>query len=244
MHFTLRVGPDWAAQITRIRNEISEDTNLIRFDNTFYRVCRTSDTTSTFGLTLLPSIGATSGLMLTMRMSDLYVESIDGRPFERYASTLATLPPDITLDKAIRGLLRKEQRVLHGDPRFLMQSLVVFCVAESLRFDRIATEFEQAFRAMHGMLRGVPPHLRLVSWDEMAKNWGQTSERIFDALSDEMRAIVLKPRASLSPAERQISERVNTALLDAKSAGIAPNLRLLKRPKSTLTGNRRGPKSG
>ncbi|KVS39254.1 hypothetical protein [Burkholderia ubonensis] len=245
MHFTLRVGPDWASQIQRIRNAVSEDTNLIRFDNTFYRVCKTSDPAPAFGLTLLPSVGAESGLVLRMHMNDLYVETIDAQPFTRYASTLSSwLPADITLDNAIRGLLRKDQRVLQGDRRFVMQSLVVLCVAESLRFDRIATEFEQAFRSMNGMLRGVPPRLKLQSWEDMAKKWGQTSERIFAALSDEARTIALKERALLSQQERRFSERVSTASLGDEYADIASNIRLLKRPKGTPPGGLCRTKSG
>ncbi|VWD39795.1 MULTISPECIES: hypothetical protein [Burkholderia] len=91
-------------------------------------------------------------LVLNMRTRDRYVELIGGHPFENDSHNLDRMPFEATatsgddaergfsLDSAIRGPLRTQggdKRMLRPDDRFLAQSLVVFCVAESLRFDRM-----------------------------------------------------------------------------------------------------------
>ena len=152
MNFILRVGRTWDTQIAAIRNAVTEDTNLIRYDNTFYRICSNALPPS-FTVSVLPST-VSPPLVLNMRTRDLYVELIGGHPFENYSHNLDRMPFEATatsgedasaasLDSAIRGLLRiqgGDKRMLRPEDRFLAQSLVVFCVAESLRFDRIATE--------------------------------------------------------------------------------------------------------
>ncbi|MCM3697762.1 hypothetical protein M3190_15195, partial [Microbacterium oleivorans] len=133
-----------------------------RYDNTYYRICSNAAPPS-FTISLLPSTGGTP-LVLNMRTRDLYVELIGGHPFENYSHNLDRMPFDaiatsgsdavrgFSLDSAIRGLLRTpdgDKRMLTPDDRFLAQSLVVFCVAESLRFDKIATELGQYFRSSY-----------------------------------------------------------------------------------------------
>ncbi|AIO68370.1 ribosome-inactivating family protein [Burkholderia oklahomensis] len=229
MSYTLRVDTDWASQITNLRHAISEDTNLIRFDNGFYRVCRPGD--GRISLTVSPRTAPKIGLLLTMRTSDLYIETIGGLSFSRYASTLAyQRPTGISLDDAIHKLSQEPRHPLRPQDRFIAQSVIVFCVAESLRFNQIGTAVQQAIIATHGQLLGVSSQFPINAWSEMAKNWGQTSEAIFAAMSDEARNIVLKPRASLSSKERQFSERVDTSKLGGKLGDFARAITVLKRP--------------
>jgi hypothetical protein len=76
MMFTLRVAPDWAEQIRKIREAVTEDSHLIRPDNGFYRVCRAGD--STFQVRMLPGSGA-KAIELRLRECDLEVTHVDGR---------------------------------------------------------------------------------------------------------------------------------------------------------------------
>jgi hypothetical protein len=76
MMFTLRVAPDWAEQIRKIREAVTEDSHLIRPDNGFYRVCRAGD--ASFQVRVLPGSGA-KGIELRLRESDLEVTHVDGR---------------------------------------------------------------------------------------------------------------------------------------------------------------------
>jgi hypothetical protein len=81
MNFILRVGRTWDTQIAAIRDAVTEDTNLIRYDNTFYRICSTA-LPPAFTISVLPSTGGVP-LVLNMRTRDLYVELIGGHPFEK-----------------------------------------------------------------------------------------------------------------------------------------------------------------
>lgn len=251
MNFILRVGRTWDTQIDVIRDAVTEHTNLIRYDNTYYRICSNAAPPS-FTISLLPSTGGTP-LVLNMRTRDLYVELIGGHPFENYSHNLDRMPFDaiatsgsdavrgFSLDSAIRGLLRTpggDKRMLTPDDRFLAQSLVVFCVAESLRFDKIATELGQYFRSSYdpnhpeitSFLKGATPIRYLQSWLKMAKNWEKTTRDVFDGIPDKMREIVVQPRDRLSPADRQASARVDTTAFGEVTQRIAPGMRVLMRP--------------
>src|SRR3954447_26885356 len=76
MMFTLRVAPDWAEQIRKIREAVTEDSHLIRPDNGFYRVCHAGD--ASFQVRVLPGSGA-KGIELRLRECDLEVTHVDGR---------------------------------------------------------------------------------------------------------------------------------------------------------------------
>lgn len=154
MNFTLQVGPNWASQISAIRNKVTEDTNLIRFDNTFYRVCRDSD--EQFAITLLPQDTQQRSLLLHLSMRNLYVNLIGG----------------------------------------------------------------------HGM----SPELPIAAFDRLVKNWANTSDAIFNALSDEAKSIALQPRASLSPEQRQFSESVRPSTVHPDYQNFAQAVTVLNRP--------------
>lgn len=100
----LRVAPDWAAQIEQIRNKNTEDTNLIRFGNDFYRKCRNDNTT--FGILLSPSTGEEAKkLFLILQTRDLYITHINRSPFVGYSKTLDQATASaLNLDSAIHTL--------------------------------------------------------------------------------------------------------------------------------------------
>ena len=79
---------------------------------------------------LVPEGGsAADALTLQMGTLDFYVSLIGGQAFTRYASTIDTMQIDAaTLNNAIRSV-----RTATGSQRFELQSLLVFCVAESIR---------------------------------------------------------------------------------------------------------------
>lgn len=227
--YQLRIAHDWATQIQSIRNHITEDTNLIRFDNSFYRICRAN--ADKFHIHLQPSQGHARGVNLVLRERDLYVMTINERPFEQYAKTLNMRAPQAQgLDHAILQLDQATGREL-----FELQSLIVLCVAESLRNDHIATRVEQMIRTTlidtknRGLIGGLSA-LPVPDLLQEAHAWGDTSEAIYQAISPQAQSIVLRPRAGLSGAERQFSERVDVARLPAALNQYAYGIKVLKRP--------------
>lgn len=225
MSFTLRINYDWANQIEAIRNQIAEDANLIRFDNTFYRICRNDR--NIFFLTLLPSSGrVNAGVKLTIRMDNLYVTHIGSRYFERYASTLNRFSPNVfSLDQAIQSLPTAQ-----GLELFEIQSMIVFCVAESLRSDYIATTIQQMISTRLLGLLGVPISLPIGELLPIASHWGKASEAIFTSLSSEAQQIVLKTRHALSAKERQFSEKVDLIKIAPSLQDYAKKIKVLNNP--------------
>ena len=221
--FTLRVSHDWAAQIQQIRDAVTEDSNLIRFDNAFYRVCRGGD--QTFELLVLARNGG-RGVRMTLRERDLYVLHVYGRLIEQYAKTLDRLRGEpMSLDNALHELAKPApERV------FELNTLVVFCVAESLRNDHIATTIGQVIRTSTTGLIGAPTVLPIVQMRAAAHLWGQASEAIFQALSPAARDIALRPRAQLTPLQRRFSERVDLGRVDSRLQALAREVKVLKRP--------------
>ena len=224
--FTLRVSHDWAAQIQQIRDAVTEDSNLIRFDNAFYRVCRGG--AQTFDLLVQPRNGGhgSRGVRMTLRERDLYVLHVNGRLIEQYAKTLDRLRGEpMSLDNALYELAKPApERV------FELNTLVVFCVAESLRNDHIATTIGQVIRTSTTGLIGAPTMLPIVQMRAAAHLWGQASEAIFNALSPAARDIALRPRAQLTPLQRRFSERVDLGRVDGRLQALAREVKVLKRP--------------
>ena len=223
--FSLRIDPTWAQQIAQIRNANSDDSNLIRFDNSFYRVCRAA--ASAFQIRLSPSNGqARDALSLQVSGQDFYITSIDGQPMGRYASTIDSLEPsEKSLDAAVFGV-----KTANGDKLFLLRSLIVFCVAESIRSDQIATRIGQMIAAARGQLLGVSPQLNIKELLPQVRDWGQACDAVWVALSPEARRIFAKPASALTPAERQFSERVNDAAISGEFRSFARAIKVLKRP--------------
>lgn len=170
----------------------------------------------------------TNGANLSVRVNDLYVTEINGQPFEQYAKTLNTLTPEFGgLVQRIRDLSRT-----HGREGFESRSLIVMCVAESLRSDRVATSVEQMIRATTVGLHGAQSKLGTGELLSMAHAWGQASDAIFQAISPTAQDIVRKPRTQLSTVERQFSERVDINKIDAGLREFAKSIKVLKRPTS------------
>ena len=162
--FTLRVSHDWAAQIQQIRDAVTEDSNLIRFDNAFYRVCRGGE--QSFDL-LVQARNGGRGVRMTLRERDLYVLHVNGRLIEQYAKTLDRLRGEpMSLDNALHELAKPApERV------FELNTLVVFCVAESLRNDHIATTIGQVIRTSTTGLIGAPTTLPIAQMRAAAHLW-------------------------------------------------------------------------
>ena len=222
--YSLSVNSDWAQQIARIRDANTEDSNLMRFDNTFYRLCRAEPTRFTVQLRDGIAHGGPT-IDLVFQANDFYVHEIAGQPFGRYPSTIDLERPTAqSLASAIAALAKGEPQ-----DRFLRQAVLVFCVAESLRSDEIATAVGQMIATTKGLL-GVPSNLAIFKFLPLARAWGQTSDAIHRALSSTAREIVSKPRSALTPQQRSFSERVDLSRVDPSLQGYAKSIRALKRP--------------
>jgi len=65
-----------------------------------------------------------------------------------------------------------------GDNVFFLRSLIVFCVAESIRNDQFATILGQCFRAGQMYIGGVENALSIAPWWDLSHQWGKTSDAI------------------------------------------------------------------
>ncbi|WP_457333448.1 ribosome-inactivating family protein [Rhizobacter sp. P5_C2] len=224
MMFTLRVAPDWAEQIRKIREAVTEETHLIRADNRFYRVCRAGD--ASFQLHLLPSAGA-RGVALRLRESDLELTHIDGGPFEPGGARLDPRRLQApALDEALLALPRAT-----GQARVEAQSLIVLCVAGSLRSDALAAKVGQLLRVVTTGLPGASAQLPAGELLQEARAWGPACESIFNAITSTARGIALKRRSELTPLQRHFSERVELAKVEPGLQASARSITVLKRPK-------------
>ncbi|KQU67168.1 MULTISPECIES: hypothetical protein [unclassified Rhizobacter] len=202
MMFTLRVAPDWAEQVRRIRESVTEESHLIRPDNGFYRICHAGD--ASFQVRVLPGSGM-KAVELRLRESDLEVTHVDGR--------LDGGRPD------------------SGAARLDEHALMVLSVVGSLRSDALAARIGQLRRVASTGLPGAPAQLPASELRQDARTWGPASESIFNALSSTARGIALKRRAELTPLQRHFSERVELAKVEPGLQAAARGIAVLKRPK-------------
>ena len=225
--YSLRIDPSWPQQIAVIRDATTDDTNLVRFDNAFFRLCRAVAATITIRLT--PSSGRVQDqLLLEMGTRDFYVTRIGGHPFERYASTIDQLRPSASsLDNAVH-----EVRTATGERLFQLQSLLVLCVAESIRSDHIANHIGQMIAASQGRLLGVAPQLNVADYLPQIRDWGKTCDAIWAAMSPEARRIYTTPRSALSAEDHRFSERVNESAISSEFLLFARAVKVLKPPAS------------
>ena len=231
MH-ALQIGPQWASQIAAIRDAHTEDSNLIRFDNGFYRCCRASG--APFTVALSPAAGMGSAeLHLVVDPVTFYVASIGGTPMGRYASTLLGVPLNAArLSSAVGDLAGGRSS---GGDAFLQRSQLVFAVAESIRFDLLATALEQSMRAMTMQIKGVNSDLNTRQWWDFVHDWGQACDAIHGALSGDMRAVVGRPRAQLTDDERRRHQIVDLSALGPRLRDCARATKVLKRPGVAFT---------
>lgn len=227
MHL-LQIGPNWANQIAAIRDAHTDDTNLVRFGNNFYRVCRADG--HRFEVAVMPSNGTPADVLrLSLDSNDLYVSLIGGQPMGRYASTFDLEQPRAgNLDDALHSLIRGSAR---PEESFRKRCLVVFCVAESIRNDHLATELEHAFVASRGQMLGVPTALDLQEWWRITHQWGQACDAIFASLTPAMLDILRRGRNALTPAQRRHSEYVDIARLPPRFVRAAQTFKVLTRPR-------------
>lgn len=219
----LVIRPDWAQQIGQLRERLTEDTHIVRWGNNFYRCCRSGTPTALSVATPDWSVA----LPLQLRPNDLYITQVgSATEMGRYGSLTGQLSVSASkFEHAVRSLARG---TVHGDEAFGLRSLVVFCVAEALRFDSLAHEVGFALRTtdVAGGARALP----LGRWWPTVHAWGQACDAIWAGLDAELR------RASLLPAAKRMGpdrtrwaratyERMSGSVLDA-----AKGAAVLKRP--------------
>jgi hypothetical protein len=217
----LRLDGTWERQVSALRDSVTDECGLIRFDNGFYRICR--DSAASFEVRLQPAVGAGPALTLQVQERDLYVTDIGGRSFGQYAKTLDKLQPSgHTLDAALRGLA--EGSGGGGRSMFENQSLLVLCLAESLRDDHFATRIGQLFSWMGSQpVRGSDKELPMRQVLDEFHAWGQASEAIVASLAPD-------DRKALAEGRRLAWQRVDLARIDPALQARAKAIKVLKRP--------------
>ena len=156
-----------------------------------------------------------------MAANNLYVSALGSQAMGRYASTANGLEVSaFNLDDAIHSAGK-------GKASFEQRSLLVFCVAESLRNDHFASALEQTFRASRMLVENFQPRLKLAPWWQLAHQWGQTSEALIAGASPRAQAILNRPHSMLTPQERQYSELAAVHALPAHLQHSGKTLRVL-----------------
>ncbi len=221
----LVIRPDWALQISQLRSRLTEDTNLISWGNTFYRCCHSGPP--------VPLVVATAdrrvALPLRLRPSDLYITQIGAvTEMGRYGSLTGELSVSAPkLEHAVRSLAAG---TVHGDKAFEMRSLVVFCVAEALRFDSLAHDIGFALRTsgVAGGAKAMP----LSRWWPTVHAWGQACDAIWSGLDGELRRASLLAQNSRTGDDRTRSGRVGYERMSGAVLQAAKGAAALKRPSA------------
>lgn len=220
----LYIRHDWAHQISKLREQLTDDTNIIRWGNGFYRCCRAGEPVELRIVTSDQQVA----LPLRIRPSDLYITEVGTwADMGRYGSLTNDMSVDAPkFDNALCDLAKNR---VHGDAAFALRSLVVFCIAEALRFDTLAHDIGFAFRTM-GVAGGAKP-MPLGPWWSTVHSWGKACDAVWAGLDPEMRRASLVAPSARSGAARTRSgranyERMSGLLLEAAKGTVA-----LKRPK-------------
>lgn len=224
MH-NLFIRPDWAQQINQLRDHITEGTHIIRWGNNFYRCCRSGPPIALHVVTSEPSVA----LPLQLRPSDLYITQVGPTTaMGRYGSLTGELSVSAPkLDHAVRSLA---SGTVHGDAAFALRSLVVFCVAEALRFDSLAHDIGFAMR-MTGVAGGTKD-MPLGRWWPTVHAWGQACNAVWAGLDLELRRASLQPAASRSGPDRTRSGRASYERMNGNLLEAAKGTAVLKRPET------------
>lgn len=219
----LVIRPDWAQQISQLRERLTEDTNVIRWGNNFYRCCRSGPPVTLHVATADRSVA----LSLQLRPSDLYIIQVGlATEMGRHGSLTGELAVSAPkFEHAVRSLCKGG---VHGDEAFGLRSLVVFCVAESLRFDSLAHDVGFALRTVD--VAGGTKAMSLGRWWATVHAWGQACDAIWAEMDVELRRASLLPATARNGPQRTQSgrahyERMSGAVLDA-----AKGAAVLKRP--------------
>lgn len=221
----LVVAPDWGAQIARLREQLTEDTNLIRFGNNFYRCCRPGGLVS---VALHASKGG-ARLELQIRSDDLYITRFGlAQPMGRYSSLTDDMVASAgALDNAVHALAGGHAS---GKRAFDQRSLVTFCVAEALRFDHLADDLGRAFICDRPAVVGAKVPMPVADWWQLVHQWGQACDAVWAMLPPDMRATASSSRASLSAPQRQAFTMVPLDRIPAHLRECVRKMRVLKRP--------------
>ncbi len=219
----LVIRPDWAQQIGQLREQLTEDTNIIRWGNGFYRCCRNAAP-----VTLRVTVPDKSvALPLQLRPDDLYITQV-GPTTEmgRYGSLTGDLSVSAPkFEHAVRSLA---SATVHGDEAFGLRSLVVFCVAEALRFDSLAHDIGFAMRTID--VAGGAKAMPLGRWWPTVHAWGQACDAVWAGLDADLRRASLMPAAARHGPDRTRSGRANYLHLSGSVLDAAKAAAVLKRP--------------
>ncbi len=215
----LVIRPDWAQQIGQLRVRLTEDTNIVRWGNNFYRCCRSGPPVAL----RLATSDRSVVLPLQLRPQDLYITQLgSATQMGRYGSLAGELSVSAPkLEHAVRSLAGG---TVHGDEAFGLRSLVVFCVAEALRFDSLAHDVGFALHTMG--VAGGPRAMPLGRWWPTVHAWGQACDAVWAGLDVDLRRASLQPAATRAGGDRTLSgratyERLSGAVLDAaKGAAV------------------------
>jgi hypothetical protein len=230
MHeFPLQVGGDWAKQIEVIRDKCSTDTNLIRFDNTFYRYAGDPGKED-IEISVRTRKGDTA-ISMVVDTSNIYMYPTKGAFFLNYEVDLSGLVlSDESLDSAIQSMDSKNGGSAAD------RSLLVFAVAESIRFDQLATDINSCFLADAGVLKterrkdgsGLQAKgMQIGHWDRIIHKWRNASEAALAGVEASLRREV-EARRPLDGSRYQRVQSTGNALLDE----ALRKLKLIKLPRN------------
>lgn len=222
---SLQVGGSWAQHIAAIRDAHSEDTNLIRFDNTFYRYARPGPPIEIGVVTR----DGTAEARLIVDPTTFYMTPLTGQRVENYEPDLVdkTLS-DESIDNAIHGIAKNSATQT-------VRSLLIFAVAESIRFDQLATEINTCFLADAGQLitsrlrnpdGSIAKGMKIGAWLRMVRCWGQASKAALAGVPPALRDDLERRRR-----RGAISERLD-ATGDAELDQCLHRMKLINRSTS------------
>lgn len=129
------------------------------------------------------------------------------------------------LENAVRRLARGSA---HGDEAFGLRSLVVFCVAEALRFDSLAWDIGFALRTT-GVAGGTKA-MQVEHWWPTVHAWGQACDAVWAGLDAELRRASLIPAPQRNGPDRTRSGRANYDGMTGIVLEAAKGASVLKRP--------------
>lgn len=219
----LVIRPDWAQQIGQLRERLTEDTHIIRWGNNFYRCCRNGPPVAL----RVAAPDRSVALPLQLRPSDLYITQVgSATEMGRYGSLTGELSVSAPkLEHAVRSLAGG---TVHGDEAFGLRSLVVFCVAEALRFDSLAHDVGFALRTVD--VAGGAKAMPLGRWWPTVHAWGQACDAVWSGLDVELRRASLLPAAARNGPDRTRSARATYERMSGAVLEAAKGAAVLKRP--------------
>ncbi len=219
----LVIRPDWAQQIAQLRQSLTEDTNIVRWGNGHYRCCRSG---APVALRLVvPDRSAT--LTMQLRPADLYITHLGAATeMGRYGSLTGEL--SVNAQKFEHAVHSLSAGTVQGDTAFGLRSLVVFCVAEALRFDSLAHDIGFALRTVD-VAGGAKP-LSLGRWWPTVHAWGQACDAVWAGLNADMRRASLLPAGARTGEDRTRWARAHCEGLSGAVLDAARGAAVLKRP--------------